>query len=43
MLGEKQKAAEIVQSLAAKIEDEKLRQGFLSAEPVRLLAGHGLS
>ncbi|MCZ7568767.1 MAG: hypothetical protein M5U01_09285 [Ardenticatenaceae bacterium] len=29
------RAAEIVQSLAGKIEDEELRAGFLAAEPVR--------
>lgn len=35
LLGEQHKAAEIVQSLATNIDDEKLREGFLSAGPVR--------
>jgi len=34
-------AAEIAQSLAEKIDDERLRAGFLSAEPVRRLSIEG--
>jgi hypothetical protein len=30
-----ERAAEIVQALAAKIDDENLRVGFLAAEPVQ--------
>jgi hypothetical protein len=34
-LGERQKASEIVHTLAAKIDDEQLRSEFLAAEPIQ--------
>ena len=39
-LGETGRAAEIVQGLAAKLDDDQWRETFLSAEPVRLLTRH---